>query len=121
MIFYLSSSISKLIFQEKIRKRFTTVVFVFYAILFLENTVMVSVAIYSEAPRINFLTKIVLPIVFAGFISGALFLMLYYRRYHPSTIKIGNVQSTKTDAHVLRRSKYKEDNIEMEDAEMMNN
>ena len=113
LVEYLSLLISEFTFPEKIHKRFTAVVFVFYAILFLENTGMVLLAIYSEAAHINFLTKIVLPLVFAGFILGVLFYLSYYRCYHPTKIKIGKVLYTnyKTDAYVLTGIKYEEDNL----------
>ena len=82
---------------------------------------MVLLAIYSEAAHINFLTKIVLPLaVFAGFVSGVLFLLSYYKCDHPTKIIIGNVQHG-TDACVLTRIKYKEEKFETEDVNMINN
>jgi hypothetical protein len=90
MVFCLSSSISKLSFRKKISEKFRSFVYVFYGVLLLENTVTVLFAIDSEAAHINFLTKIVLPLVFAGFLLGVLFLVLYYRCYHPGKIMTEN-------------------------------
>ena len=113
VMFYLSSGISKMIFRRKMPKRFRVVVFVFYAILLLENGVMVLLAIYGEAVHITILTKIILPLVFAGFFFGVLLLVLYYRCCHPSMIKTRDVRSNNTETIVLKESQTKEDDFEM--------
>ena len=102
MVFCLSSSITKISFPKKISEKFRSFVFVFYGILFLENTVMVLLAINSEAAHVNFLTKIALPLVFVGFILGVLFLVLYYRRYHPGKVMIENNAECATPNNVKR-------------------
>ena len=95
MVFCLSSSITKISFPKKISEKFRSFVVVFYGILFLENTVMVLLAINGEAAHVNFLMKIALPLVFVGFILGVVFLVLYYQRYHPRKMMAeNNVEST---------------------------
>ena len=116
MVFCLSSSIAKISFRKKISEKFRAFVFVFYGIFLLENTVMVLPAICSNAAHINFLTRIALPLVFAGFIMGVLFLVVYYSLCHPGKIMTEhNVRSatSNTVTHLLDASKHKEDNFEM--------
>ena len=108
MVFCFSSSIAKLSFRKKISENFRAFAFVFYGIIFIENTIMVITATvsHSEDPYITFLTKITLPLVFGGFIFGVLFLVVYYKCCHPAKTQ-HNVASitSNNDTHLLKRGK----------------
>ena len=99
MLFCFSSSIAKLSFRKKIKEKFKLFTIIFYGIVLLENAIMVFLSTFNgsrKADHVQFLTKIVLPLVFGGFISGMLFLFLYNRCCHPRKYE-HDTECTKTN------------------------
>ena len=94
LLFHLSSTTNILMFNYFNNKKNKILNVIACGIFFLENATMVSLSVWYEprsTPHIEFLQKIVLPLVFAGFAIGLLFCGFYYNFFHPSKMKMDKV------------------------------
>ena len=116
MVFCLSSSIAKLSFRKKISRNFGAFALVFYGIFLSENSAMVFLSVFSTTPHIHYLSKIVLPLMFAGFLLGVMLLMLYYRCCHPNKLfRKQNVETTDKSLSKRNHGNHQKEIYELKD------
>ena len=89
LLFHMSNFTSDIMFCNFSENTAKILNVVCYAVFFWENVVMASFPVWHEptsTPHVEFLAKIVLPLVFGGFAIGLLFYGLYYNCFNPRKV-----------------------------------